>query len=219
MVRRNDVIDAAAAILREDGPDALTSVSVAKRLNITQSAIYRHVSDMGRLTTMASELVVSELDVSVREVLGSPDAGWGDGAYITEFSRHLVDAINEHATTFEIVDRWRFDDGELGAGIRTILQSGRTLIADIIESEWRKDFGWTGKLDASERAAQLAYAQLLQDDVLSIARLTRGDRPISTDDAVRTCRVHVYGGWLAYTLDMNQRVGLEAPSPPVPVLS
>lgn len=71
--RRDDVVIAATDLLRESGPAGLTSVSVAARLGLTQSAIYRHIRDMDELTTIASQTVVGELTSVMFAAVAEPE--------------------------------------------------------------------------------------------------------------------------------------------------
>ena len=76
MNRRQDVIDAAVALLREGGPSALTTVAVASRLGVTQSAIYRHVHNRDELATLASRQIVADLQAKMRGIMDNPDLSW-----------------------------------------------------------------------------------------------------------------------------------------------
>ena len=77
MSRRQDVIDAAVTPgSRKGGPDALTTVAVASRLGVTQSAIYRHVHNRDELATLASRQIVADLQAKMRGILDNPDLSW-----------------------------------------------------------------------------------------------------------------------------------------------
>ncbi len=209
--RRDDVINAAADLLREAGPDALTSIAVAKRLGMSQSAIYRHISDMQELTTVASHIVVAELTDVMAAAIAAPETEWGDGANIVNFSTRIVGLMSEHRQAFEVIDRWRWSDGELGEGIRALLVAGCTAIAGELESQWRFDFACTTPFDEHTAAIQRAHAQLIEDDTIAVAR-TAGppDRDVDVSVA-RMLSVRIFAGWSAYALDMNGRLGLPTP--------
>ena len=155
-------------LLRESGPDALTSVNVAKRLGVTQSAIYRHIRDMDELTTLATHGIVGELSAVVMEAVASPDTTWGDGTHIANFANRIVEMMDAHPRALAEIDRWRYDDGPLGEGIRAMLEVGAHLIAAELEKAWRKDFGVDTAFDELTKAVQLAHARLGIDDVIAV---------------------------------------------------
>ncbi len=117
MARRDDVITEATALLRDSGPDALTSVNVAAQLGVTQSAIYRHIRDMDELTTIASNAVIAELGTVMIAAVASPETTWGTGTHVAHFAERIVALIGEHQQAFAVIDRWRYQNGELGTGI------------------------------------------------------------------------------------------------------
>lgn len=176
MRTRQDVIDAGTAILRESGPAALTSVAVAKRVGVTQPAIYRHVSGMDELTTLASHAVVGELTSILVAAATAPATTWGDGSHLRAFARQLVDLISDHQHAFATIERWRYDASELGEGIRSMLGMGAALICNEFEAAWRGDFRSDVEFDEATRATQLIHAELLIDDVVAAARLVRERR-------------------------------------------
>ena len=88
--RRDEIIEEAVAILREEGPAALTSVNVAARIGVTQSAIYRHIVDMDELSGIASRIVVSELTAMLNSILLAPDVNFDDLDGILELSSKIV---------------------------------------------------------------------------------------------------------------------------------
>ena len=141
MNRRQDVIDAAVALLQEGGPSALTTVAVAARLGITQSAIYRHVHNVDELATLASRQVVAAMQDRLRTAILGADMEWGGVGIVRKFADVIVGMMETDTKSFEIVDRWRYAEGALGAGIRDMLDEGSEFGCTIIESEWRKRYG------------------------------------------------------------------------------
>jgi len=211
--RRQDVIDVAVSLLRESGPAVLTSSNVATRLGVTQPAIYRHIRDMDELTTLASEAVVAELTVAMMEALAAPETRWGDGTHLTQFGRRISELIATRMPSFEVLDRWRFDDGELGAGIRVLLALGRDAIAGVLEEQWRRNFEYGEPFDDATQRAQLAHAQLIEDDVIIVSRIIRESTdPEPAGGAARLIGLRIFGGWYAYNHDMTRRCGLPTPT-------
>jgi AcrR family transcriptional regulator len=210
--RRQDVIDAAVGLLREGGPNALTTVAVAGRLGVTQSAIYRHVRNVDELATLASRQVVADMQQRMRASIGGSDLRWGGRGIVRKFADLMVGTMRSDAQSFEIVDRWRYAEGALGAGIRDILEEGNALGCTVLESEWRKRYGFREPLTPTLGTIQLTHASLIQDDVIRLARLVReGGYPGGDDSIARMLELRLLSGYLAYSSDLNRRLGL----PPV----
>lgn len=171
--RRVQTIDAAADIIRTAGPAAVTSVAVAGRLGITQSAVYRHVRDVDELRTAAIHRVVERLDQDLASVASASVLASASAEELARFLRRLTNAITEHTEAFELVDRWRFEEGDLGRGIRSTLARGRDGIVAIIAGLWMAESPEAAPLTRSQRAVLVAHAQLIQDDILGVARLLR----------------------------------------------
>jgi AcrR family transcriptional regulator len=218
VTRRDDVIAAAAELLRESGPSELTSVNVAKRLGVTQSAIYRHIRDMDELTTLAVHDVVAELAAVMTEAVASPDTVWGDGSHIAHFAGRIVALTEEHPQALAALDRWRYDDGQLGEAIRAMLDAGARLVASELERAWRADFGHDAAFDESTTAVQLAHARLTIDDVIAVTRVPIDPRPQRRELVARTLGHRLFADWCGYVLEMNSRLGLRVPELGEPAL-
>ncbi len=209
MNRRQDVIDAAVAIIRESGPDALTTVAVASRLGVTQSAIYRHVHNRDELATLASRQIVAELQAKMSSIMDNPNLSWAKDGDTRVFCDGIVALMATEPKTFEVIDRWRYAEGSLGTGIRELLDRGRVGSASILEATWRALYGYAEPLDAGTRAALLVYAGLINDDVINIARLVRAGRfPGGRDAIARILELRLIAGFRAFMSDANRRLGL-----------
>jgi AcrR family transcriptional regulator len=207
--RRDEIIQEAVAILHEDGPAALTSVNVAARIGVTQSAVYRHITDMEELTGIASGIVVSELTAVLNSLLLGPDVDLDELEGIAALSRKVVTTMDVERQAFEVIDRWRFADGVLGDGIRQALASSRDLIVFVFESEWRKEYGYADPLRADTMAVQRAHAQIIVDDVVAVSRLIRDG--MRSDDVARLLQLRIVTSWTAYVVDMQTRLGRPLP--------
>ncbi len=217
--RRDDVIAAATDLLRESGPAELTSVNVAKRLGVTQSAIYRHIRDMDELTTLATHGIVGELSAVVMEAVASPDTTWGDGTHIAKFANRIVELMEAHPQALAEIDRWRYDDGPLGEGIREMLDVGAHLLASEFEKAWRIDFDFVAAFDETIIAVQLAHSRLEVDDVVAVTRTISGAGPEQRQQMARTLGLRLFAGWCGYVLDLNTRLGIRIPQLGEPTLS
>ncbi|TFH13100.1 MAG: TetR family transcriptional regulator [Acidimicrobiales bacterium] len=213
MSRREEVIEMAVTILREDGPAALTSVNVAARIGVTQSAIYRHIVDMDELSGIASKIVVSELAAMLNSILLAPDVNFDDLDGILELSSRIVTVMADDRQAFEVIDRWRFAEGTLGDGIRELLAAGRDLVVFVLESEWRSTYGYTDPLRLSLVTVQRRHAELILDDVMAIARFVR--QSDDHDDVARVLQLRIVTAWTAYVVDMQTR--LDRPLPDIDV--
>ena len=210
--RRREIIAHAADLLREGGPDALTSVAVAHRTGIAQSAVYRHVRNMEELAGLASAEVVGGLHRVFTEILRAPELEFHDRDDLSRLVTSILDAMASHALAFEVVDRWRFADGVLGEGIRGVVAEGREMVALVLEHQWRVVYGYTGELTDADRSAQRSHAALLHDDAHSVARIVRGPAlPGGTATVARIAEIRVLMAWHAYVADMQRRTGGPAP--------
>lgn len=207
--RRDEIIQVATTILREDGPGALTSVEVASRIGVTQSAIYRHIVDMDELSGIASRIVVSELTAVMNSILLAPDADFDELAGIAVLSRKLVEAVSNEAQAFEVIDRWRFEAGALGEGIRDVMTAARDLVQFVLEREWRNEYAYTEPLSAPLSLVQRSHAELIVDDVICLARLVRNGGDHST--LTRMLQLRIVTAWAAYVVDMQTRLGRPVP--------
>ena len=211
--RRRQLIVHAADLLREGGPRALTSVAVAERMGITQSAVYRHVSNMEELSTLAAEVVVAELNRALHSTLFDPDVDWEYINGIGRLCRVLAGAAVENQRSFEVITRWRFVDGPLGVGISKVIDEGVDLVAALLELRWRTVFGHQGALGRRDKAALRAHARAVYDDGSAAVQLafTPISGPLGIDDVATILQNRLVGGWVAFVIDMNARVGLPFP--------
>jgi hypothetical protein len=140
---------------------------------------------------------------------GEPE--WGHEGAILSFSERLMVTLTAERRSFEIIDRWRFADSELGAGIRKSLTKSRDLVAATLEAAWREEYGYTAALGPEERAIQRAHAQLMQDEVAGVARLVHHRRAVGREAIVQLFELRAYAGYLAYVADMHLHLGLPRP--------
>jgi TetR/AcrR family transcriptional regulator, tetracycline repressor protein len=88
-LRRDDVIDAALALLDERGLDGLTTRRLAERLGVRAGALYWHVRDKRELLTALADRIVTQAQPA------QPPAGdWA--AYLIDGARQLRAAMLAH---------------------------------------------------------------------------------------------------------------------------
>jgi|GEM_PF-775637 len=211
--RRGQAISHAADLLREGGPDALTSVAVAGRMGISQSAVYRHVRDVEELSALAAEVVVSEMTRTLNEILLDPAVDSDEMDDVGHMCGALIDLMTANERSFAIVDQWRFVEGALGAGIRKMIGDNYDMIAAILEFRWREEFGGDAKLTTKERTAIAAHGRALHDDGCAVARLARSPGcPFGRSELADILQYRVIAGWSVFAIDMNDLVGLPFPT-------
>lgn len=209
--RRAQAIAQAADLLRHGGPAALTSVAVAERMGVSQSAIYRHIKNIDELATLASKVVVDDLISVLRSILLAPDIEWREDGAMIRMCRSLIDSMIDQAQTFATIDHWQNVDGDLGVGIRNAIESGSGLVAIVLETQYRQVVRHHTAFPTAERAAHDAHARVLFADGFAVARLARSDSGIDRDALADVLRYRIVAGWVTYLLDMNHRLGLKAP--------
>jgi AcrR family transcriptional regulator len=217
--RRDDVIAAATALLRESGPDALTSVDIAQRLGLTQSAIYRHVQDMDEVTMIASRNIIDELSAVVIAAVASPEPAWIEGTHIANIATRIIELIGDHEQAVAAIGRWRHGDDELGEGIRVILDIGTSRVATEYEAAWRHDFGSDTPFDGAASAMQRAHAGLVIDDVIAVVQSLGAAGPEHRQLVERMLGLRLFAGWCAYVMDLNTRMGVPIPALGGPLLT
>lgn len=211
--RREQAVAHAADLLREGGPRALTSVAVAERMGVTQSAVYRHVRNMDELSALAAEAVVSDLNRSLHDIILDPNMDWEAIDDVSRLCRDLIQSVVRNQRSYEVIPRWRFVDGALGAGIRKVIDEGCDLIASLLETRWRIEFGHDVPLTENDMASLHAHARAIHDDGHTVAHLAYGPTlaPLDLDDAAMILQNRILGGWSAFVIDMNARAGLPFP--------
>jgi AcrR family transcriptional regulator len=205
--RRAQVIETAVVLLREGGSDALTSVAVAQRMGIAQSAVYRHVSTIDELRRLATDEIVTDLRRALHGILVSPemqDLGDEHAVFL-----HVIDAMGEHRQAYATVDRWRFEDGCFGAGIREVCAEFDDMIAQLLEGHYRTAYDAAGEWPDAVRTAQHDHARHFQDEGYAVARLVHqgGDRV----ELARILRYRSLWAWISYVIDMHDRLGRGLP--------
>jgi AcrR family transcriptional regulator len=210
--RRDQAIAHAADLLREGGPNALTSVAVAERMGITQSAVYRHIRNMDELSAMAAGVLIEELNAVLGDALLDPSLDWEHIDDVDRLCRSLVDIMVTNWRVFAVVDQWRFVGGTLGVGIEQVVADVIDIVASILESRWRIEFHHQAALSATEATTVHRHAQAMHDDGHAVARLARS-RPTDLDiDAIGDIlKYRLLAGWASFVIDMNERVGLPFP--------
>ena len=171
----------------EGGPSALTTVAVAARLGVTQSAIYRHVHNVDELATLASRQIVARLQAQLRTHHRTTRTcrGHKDGD-----TRNFCDLIvaADGCRTEDVRDdrsvalRRRMRSAPGSATCSTGVE--RVQRARSWNRMWRTLYGYDKPLTPVAGRHSCAYAGLIQDDVINVARLVRDGRLPGGRDAI-----------------------------------
>jgi len=66
--RKEEILDAALALAFEGGPNRVTTVAIADRLNLTQPAIYRHFASKAALWSAIKDRLGADVDANIARV-------------------------------------------------------------------------------------------------------------------------------------------------------
>jgi AcrR family transcriptional regulator len=88
----DDIVDAALWILDEEGLDGLRTTNVAKRLGVSQPALYSHLASLDELRAAVSARGAAELSDRVRSAVGDRV---GDDA-VRAMARAYRDYVRQH---------------------------------------------------------------------------------------------------------------------------
>ncbi len=121
-------------------------------MGIGQSAVYRHIRDMDELAVLAAAAVIDDLNAALQRILFDPNVDWEQIDDVDRLCLALVDQAVEHHQAFVVVDHWRYAGGPLGDGICRLVDEGCELIALLLESRWRIEFGSDTPLRAAGSA-------------------------------------------------------------------
>lgn len=211
--RREQLIAHAADLLRESGPAALTTVAVAKRLGVTQPAVYRHVNDVHELMELAAAAVADSLVASLHLVILDDQVDWEDISDVDVLCRQVVRLVVDNEESLQVVAHWRFAEGPLGDGIRRVVDESCSFIEELFESRWRIEFAGDHEMSDAERTALGFHARATYDDAIAVIQLAFSPTlaPLDLDDVSTILKHRIIAGWAAFVIDLNERAGLPYP--------
>lgn len=182
-------------------------------MGITQPAVYRHVRNMDELLSLATNQIVTGMTDSLHDIVFDQSVDWDRIDDVDRLCRDLLKVALGIQQSFDVVTRWRFVDGPLGDGIRSVIAESCDLIAALMESRWRIEFGHEEPLGSDEQLAQREHAQTFYDDGLALVQVAFSTAPDQLDlDALAVIFKHrLIAGWASYVIDMNERMGLPYP--------
>ncbi|WP_436534584.1 TetR/AcrR family transcriptional regulator [Actinoplanes sp. HUAS TT8] len=122
---RERVLEAVAALLLEDGYDALTMDSVAARSGIHRTTVYRRWRDTGGL-------LADSLDAAREQPWEPPDTGslLGD---LTEINRQIVAALTEEPSITRALIAASFRSPAAAAALRSFWEDRYAAAAIVVE--------------------------------------------------------------------------------------
>ena len=173
---RDALVDAAVALVREDGPDALTTGRLARRVGITQSGFYAHFRNLDACLDALAE----RLQVEVRRPIADGMAALrasdpGDPDELTVYFETLFALVEERAVLRDLFLPHRGDRSEVG---RRRAACERDLVDDLTH-HLAAIVRPTGEGEATCRT--LAH-MLIEQSFTVLAAWQRGDvaRPAAT---------------------------------------
>ncbi|PRY95745.1 TetR family transcriptional regulator [Hasllibacter halocynthiae] len=115
---RQDVLDAAVAVVAEHGASALTTGRIAKRAGIVQSGFYAHFPNIAACV----EALEERIETQVREPIADGmerlrETGPGDAEALTAYFLGLIDLVRESGALMDVFMRFRGDPSPLGAAL------------------------------------------------------------------------------------------------------
>lgn len=115
---REDVLDAAVAVVAEHGASALTTGRVAKRAGIVQSGFYAHFRNIAACV----EALEARIEVQVRGPISDGmrrlrETGPGDVEAVAIYFLGLIDLVRESGALMDVFMRFRRDPSPLGAAL------------------------------------------------------------------------------------------------------
>ena len=188
----------------------LTTVAVASRLGVTQSAIYRHVHNVDELATVASRQVVAAMQERLRTAILGADMTWGRAGMVRKFADLIVDMVKSDSTSFEIVDRGGTPTARSAQGSA---RCSTWAASSAPPSSNPNGASGTATPSGSRRrcGGPADPLSLIQDDVFRLARLVSdGGYPGGNEAIARMLELRMLAGYMAYSSDLNRRLGLPA---------
>ncbi|HET6951699.1 MAG TPA: TetR/AcrR family transcriptional regulator [Acidimicrobiales bacterium] len=127
---RQALLDAALAVLDEQGEPGLTTTAVTQRAGIAQSSFYVHFADMDELLRhLVDQLWDERRTATYQAGVASRRHGDPPAAAVRELFRATVTRLVAHPEVLRLVMRRRLDPGPLGDRLRAQLDTSRANLA------------------------------------------------------------------------------------------
>lgn len=99
--RRESLLDVTRALVMEDGPDAVTMGTVARRSGVTRALVYKHFDNRDDILLALYRREAASLDRMIREVV----VGAGDGleAQLRALVEALIDTADRYGSFFRLL--------------------------------------------------------------------------------------------------------------------
>ena len=101
---RSKLIECAARIITEQGPNAVTIQAVADAAGVTKGGLLHHFKNKNQLSEAVSRYFIDQLDTELSKLMAEDPAEYGrfTRAYIKAISQDLASAQNEQWISFAI---------------------------------------------------------------------------------------------------------------------
>lgn len=179
---RDQLLAAAVDLLRQAGPDAVTTTAVAKSVGIKQPSVYAHFSSRQALLTAAINEVAQELAEFTRHAQAELRAAGADdpAALHTHFTA-IVDNAHHHREVITVWISHRAERTPLGDALRDVDELFVEAITDHVAA----------LVGADDRARSERFARVMLESVASVLRLHLAGH-LEKGDAVRLLVNHVF---------------------------
>jgi len=115
-ISRSSIVAAAIELVREAGPEALTTGRIAKRMDIVQSGFYAHFASMDDCIAALEARIEAELRRPIAERMGElRRTNPSNADTLTGYYDGLFDLVDETGPLMELFLRFRRDRSKLGA--------------------------------------------------------------------------------------------------------
>lgn len=101
---RIKLIENAARIIAEQGPNAITIQAVADAAGVTKGGLLHHFQDKNQLSEAVSRYLLAQMDTELDKLMSEDSVEYGrfTRAYIKSILQDIAAAQNEHWTSFAI---------------------------------------------------------------------------------------------------------------------
>ena len=158
--RRQQIVEATLELLATEPLEGLSTRQIAKRLDVSQPALFRHFLSKEELLLAVIAHSRAQLEQAVTEVIAAP----GPAEQLRLLARRLLGHVTQHPGLPRLLVSARSSAGGQGAGARRQLVSMQVSLATELFREGQR--GGAFRADVPPRDAAVAFAGLIQGAVL-----------------------------------------------------
>lgn len=126
-INRSSILDAAIMLALENGPEALSTVRIARAMDIVQSGFYAHFKNMDDCISALALRIEASVRAPIAERMAAlRQSNPSDAATLTPYYEGLFDLIEDTGPLMELFLRYRQDRSPLGA----VLDQGEAALVE-----------------------------------------------------------------------------------------